>query len=96
MPLLDLVQNLLSLDAGSLDIGICAECWKNSRAIYAWALAKRPVLWAHPSSLTGGRILAAPHIKGHERGPSHCLKRHVVVRDMFMATERDWTGSGAY
>jgi len=95
IPLLDLVQNQLSLDTGSLDIGICAECWKNNRSLYAWALAKRPVLWAHPKSLTGNRTLAAPYTKGHERRPSHCLKRHVVVRDMFMASGRDWTGSGA-
>ncbi|KAF2683753.1 hypothetical protein K458DRAFT_304419 [Lentithecium fluviatile CBS 122367] len=96
MPLIDLIQNQLSLDTGSLDIGICSECWNNHRALYAWGLAKRPALWAHPKSLTGSRALAAPYIKRHQRRPSHCLKRHVVVRDMFMAAERDWTARDAY
>jgi hypothetical protein len=89
LPLLDLITNQLSLDTGSLDVGICAECWTKHRAEYAWQLAKRPVLWAHPRSLTGNRALAAR--KGHQRTPSSCLSRHVAVRDLFMAVDRDWT-----
>lgn len=97
LPLLDLIQNQLSLDTGSLDIGICAECWTNHRKEYAWQLAKRPVVWAHPKSLTGNRTLAnaAPR-KSHQRTPSSCLSRHMAVRDLFMAVERDWTSRDVY
>ncbi|KAF2247115.1 hypothetical protein BU26DRAFT_566113 [Trematosphaeria pertusa] len=96
IPLLDLIQNQLSLDTGSLDIGICAECWNYHRSLYAWSSAKRPVLWAHPKSLTGMRTLASPYIRGHQRNSSSCLNRHILVRDMFMAVERDWTARDAY
>jgi hypothetical protein len=95
LPLLDLVQNQLSLDTGGLDVGICAECWATHRAEYAWQLAKRPVLWAHPRSLTGNRMLTNGMArKGHQITPSNCLTRHAAVRDMFMARERDWTPRG--
>jgi hypothetical protein len=96
MPLIDLVQNQLSLETSSIDIGICTECWNNNRTLYAWALAKRPVLWMHPKSLTGSRTLAVSDVYGQQRRPKHCLKGHVVVRDMFTATERDWTARDAY
>jgi hypothetical protein len=97
LPLLDLIQNQLNLDTGSLDIGICAECWTNNRNEYAWQLAKRPVLWAHPRSLTGNRALTngVPR-KGHHRTPSSCLSKHVAVRDLFMAVTRDWTARDVY
>jgi hypothetical protein len=85
LPLLDLVQNQLSLDTGSLDVGICAECWTKHRAEYAWQMAKRPVLWIN-RALTHGAVR-----KGHQRTPSSCLSRHVAVRDLFMAVDRDWT-----
>lgn len=98
LPLLDLIQNQLSLDTGSLDIGICFECWTHHRTEYAWSLAKRPVLWAHPRSLTGNRTLASGFSrKDTQRSPSHsCLSKHVAVRDLFMAVERDWTARDAY
>lgn len=98
LPLLDLIQNQLSLDTGSLDIGICSECWHHHRSEYAWSLAKRPVLWAHPRSLTGNRTLANGFLrKGHQRTPSNsCLGKHLVARDLFMAVERDWTARDAY
>ncbi|KAF2828164.1 hypothetical protein CC86DRAFT_369289 [Ophiobolus disseminans] len=98
LPLLDLVHNQLSLDTGSLDIGICLECWHNHRSEYAWSLAKRPVIWAHPRSLTGNRTLANGfRRKGHQRSPSNsCLSKHLAVRDLFMAVERDWTARDAY
>lgn len=92
LPLLDLVQNQLNLEAGSLDIGICSDCWNSQRQLYAWSSAKRPVLW----TLTGNRALpATTSKKGHHRTPSSCLSRHVIVRDLFMAVGRDWTGRDA-
>ena len=93
LPLLDLIQNLLNLESGSLDIGICSDCWKNKRKIYAWSFANRPVLWV----LTGHRALlpSVTSKKGHHRTPSSCLSRHVMVRDLFMAVGKDWTARDA-
>jgi hypothetical protein len=97
LPLLDLIQNQLSLETGSLDIGICAECWTSHRDEYAWQLAKRPVMWAHPKSFMDNRALTnAVARKSHQRTPSSCLSRHVAVRDLFMAVERDWTARDVY
>ncbi|EOA85343.1 hypothetical protein ACJQWK_06408 [Exserohilum turcicum] len=92
LPLLDLIQSQLSLDTGSPDVGICAECWNKHRNEYAWHLCKRPVLWVLPRSAIGNRILTSGVArKGHQRTPSGCLARHVAARDLFMARERDWT-----
>lgn len=97
IPLLDLIQNQLNSDAGSLDIGICAECWSQHRLSCAWSSSKRPVLWTQSRSLTGNRNLASAFTKkSHQRTPSSCLARHIAVRDMFMAVERDWTARDAY
>jgi hypothetical protein len=91
LPLLDLIQNLLNVESGSLDIGICSECWSIQRQLYAWFSAKRPVLWNMSRSLTP----ATTSRKGHQRTPSTCLSRHVLIRDMFMAVTRDWTARDA-
>ncbi|KAK7188463.1 hypothetical protein DPSP01_004621 [Paraphaeosphaeria sporulosa] len=91
LPLVDLLQNQLCLDTTSLDVGLCLECWNNHRDNYAWSVAKRPVLWAQHPSVTGNRMLS----KGHRRTPSSCLHRHIVVRDLFMATDRNWTARDA-
>ncbi|KAF2715684.1 hypothetical protein K504DRAFT_446507 [Pleomassaria siparia CBS 279.74] len=94
LPLLDLIQNQLNLEAGSLDIGICSECWNSRRSLYAWSEAKRPVLW----TLTGNRrfsLSVNASKKGHHRTPSSCLNRHHVVRDMFMAVGKEWSAREA-
>lgn len=85
IPLLDLIHSHLSLDTGSQDIGICADCWNKNRSEYAWSSAKRPVMWT-PNAFTGRR----------ERRASGCLAKHVAVRDMFMAAERAWTAGNSY
>ncbi|CAI6336609.1 unnamed protein product [Periconia digitata] len=97
IPLLDLVQNQLSLEIGSLDIGICAECWKNNRGVYAWSLAKRPVM-APPRLLTVSRPNGNSHGAGHQRSlsSSSCLNRHILVREFYMATEKNWAARDAY
>jgi len=89
LPLLDLLQNQLSLENGSMDIGICAECWHNGRSEYAWSLAKRPVLWAHPRTSTG--TPSSGQRNGQDRKTSSCTSRHVIVRDWFMAMDRHWS-----
>ncbi|KAF2843561.1 hypothetical protein M501DRAFT_925618 [Patellaria atrata CBS 101060] len=85
IPLLDMVQNHLSLDAGSLDLGICADCWRNNQEIYTWREAKRPLMWSR-SSLTRPRFPLKPV----------CLGRHIMIRDMFTAVERDWTANQSF
>ncbi|KAH7128827.1 hypothetical protein B0J11DRAFT_431989 [Dendryphion nanum] len=99
IPLLDLIQSHISLETGSPDVGICADCWNHNRRLYAWSFVKRPVSWVQSKALNAGRSLASPMPnanRGHQRTPSSCLARHVVVRDMFMAVERDWTASDIY
>lgn len=89
IPLLDLIQNQLRLESGNSDVGICADCWSRHRLQYAWSEAKRPVLWTTSRSLGGSH--GAGWRKGRDEGSNGCLARHANVRDMFMATERDWT-----
>ncbi|OCK75597.1 hypothetical protein K432DRAFT_429304 [Lepidopterella palustris CBS 459.81] len=97
IPLLDHIQNQLGLDAGSIDVGICAECWNNSRGEYAWAEAKRPLVWTRSrlSSATRSPISVGDK-KSKRLSQSSCLTRHLIVRDMFTAVERDWTAKDAY
>jgi hypothetical protein len=92
MPLLDMLQDHLSLSTGNSDIGICGECWNDHRSEYAWSLAKRPVLWTAPRHITNSRTLAnTASAKRPQNMSSGCLSRHVAVRDLFMAVERNWT-----
>ncbi|PVI01220.1 hypothetical protein DM02DRAFT_525482 [Periconia macrospinosa] len=93
IPLLDLIQNQLSLEISSLDIGICAECWKNHRPGYAWSLAKRPII----APLLNHRVSADSYRAGHHRNlSSSCLNRHIAVRDFFLAVEKNWAARDAY
>lgn len=97
IPLLDLIQNQLGLDSRNVDVGLCAECWNNHRARYAWSEAKRPLLWTRTRLLSRTIPSIAPKEKtGRRPSQSSCLARHVVVRDMFTAVERDWTAKDAY
>ncbi|CBX99575.1 hypothetical protein IAQ61_005170 [Plenodomus lingam] len=90
IPLLDLIQHHLSLETGTLDIGICAECWHNERDRYAWSLAKRPVMWVHTRSIFSGQTAGHARKGNPQQKPSDCLGRHVAVRDMYMAVDRHW------
>ena len=58
-------------------VGICAECWHSDRVSYAWTEAKKPMLWKRSSFSLRGQ---------------GCANRHAGVRELFMASERDWTG----
>ena len=92
MPLLDMLQEHLSLSTGNSDIGICGECWAQHRSEYAWNLAKRPVLWTVPRHLQTNRTVATnSSAKRQVNGHTGCLVRHLAVRDLFMAVERSWT-----
>ncbi|KAF2461832.1 hypothetical protein BDY21DRAFT_1738 [Lineolata rhizophorae] len=84
VPLLDLIQSLLSLGARSPEPGICAECWAHRRKEYAWKTAKRPLLWSFTANQNKLRL-------AHQA--RDCFEGHLAVRDMFTATERDWTGT---
>ena len=97
LPLLDYIHSLLNLENGSLDVGICAECWKNHRFEYAWSKAKRPVTAAIPRSLNNNRTLASNHLRNNNlQTLSNCLNRHILVRDLFMAAQRDWTARDTF
>lgn len=96
MPLLDMLQDQLSLSSGNSDIAICGECWTDHRSEYAWSLAKRPVLWTVPRHLPAPRTAATNGVVKRQQGvPGGCLGRHLVVRDMFMAVEKNWTDANA-
>ncbi|KAF1927086.1 uncharacterized protein M421DRAFT_101903 [Didymella exigua CBS 183.55] len=92
MPLLDMLQEHLSLSTGNLDIGICGDCWAQHRSKYAWSLAKRPILWTIPRHLPVTRPVATDgSAKRQLNGHAVCPGRHLAVRDLFMAAERNWT-----
>ncbi|KAJ4339907.1 hypothetical protein N0V87_002845 [Didymella glomerata] len=92
MPLLDMLQEHLSLSTGNSDIGICGECWSQHRSEYAWSLAKRPVLWTVPRHLQTNRTVATNgSAKRQLNGHTVCLGRHLAVKDLFTAVERNWT-----
>lgn len=91
MPLLDILQDHLSLSTGNSDIGICGDCWAQHRSEYAWSLAKRPVLWTVPRHLQTNRTVATNGAaKRQLNGQPGCLGRHLAVRDLFMAVEKNW------
>lgn len=84
VPMLETLDPLVRASK-AIGIGICGECWQKHRAEYAWSLAKRPVSWSR-RKLAGVNSNAAV-----EPGSAACLARHLKVREMFMATDRDWT-----
>lgn len=84
LPLLNLIQNHLSLDVNNLDVGVCLDCWQARKQEYSWAEVKRPPIWSRP--------MLQRSSSGRLRGASLCLTRHLASRDMFTATIRDWTG----
>ena len=95
MPLLDMLQDYLSLSSGNSDVGVCGDCWSSLRSEYAWSMAKRPLLWTAPRHLNSSRASIANGAAKRQHGaPGGCLGRHIVVRDMFMAVERNWTDQG--
>ena len=96
MPLLDLMQDHLSLNTGSSDIGICGECWVNHRSDYRWTHAKRPVLWTVPRHTSTNRAVSTNgQAKWQHNVHGGCLGRHLIARDLFMAVERNWTDGQA-
>ena len=89
MPILMFVKGFLSLDANSLEVGICVDCWHAHRIDYAWSSAKRPVSWSFSDRFN------------HEPSSSHsldlqnknkCLAKHIAIRHIFTATDRFWEG----
>ncbi|KAF2203097.1 hypothetical protein GQ43DRAFT_367677 [Delitschia confertaspora ATCC 74209] len=96
IPLLDFIQNWIGTDSGGgSDIGLCLDCWKNHRGAYAWTTAKRPVLWTRSTATTGRRSNGFSRDSEPQRGcSSRCLDRHIAVRDIFMAADREWTDRG--
>jgi hypothetical protein len=56
-------------------VGICPECWSQSRVEHAWMDNKRPLVWRRQSL----QLRA-----GHK-------ELHANIRALFTATERDWS-----
>jgi len=84
IPILEALDPLIRASK-SIGVGICGECWRKHRSEYAWSSAKRPVSWSRQK-------LATVNSNGIvEPGSVSCLARHLKVREMFTATERDWT-----
>jgi hypothetical protein len=81
IPLMDWLQFWLDKDNGSPDLGLCAECWKSRRADYAWLGARRPLIWQRSDARANG-------IKG--KAPGRCSARQALVREMFVASDRNW------
>ncbi|KAF2995270.1 hypothetical protein E8E13_004115 [Curvularia kusanoi] len=97
MPLLDMLQDYLNQNSGNSDVGICGDCWSALRSEYAWSVAKRPIIWTVPRHLGTPRA-STPNgaAKRQHNSPGGCLGRHLQVRDLFMAVERNWTdGQGS-
>jgi len=70
IPLLDIVNECLT------HVGICQECWMQSRNEHSWMDTKRPLLWKR-------QLLRL-------RTPVH-QELHANVRAVFTAVERDWS-----
>ena len=70
LPLLDLLQECLQY------VGICHDCWLETRVESAWINCNRPLLWKRQSFRLRGQ--------GHH-------DRHTSVRALFTANERDWS-----
>jgi len=89
IPLLEALHPLIR-QSQVTDLGICGDCWRLHRIDYAWTLAKRPVAWG------GGKLgsLVALRRRGGP-GSAACLASHARVRELCMATERDWTRPGS-
>lgn len=68
LPILDLIMDALH------HIGICSECWSQSRPEHTWN-GKRPLLWKRTAYRT--------------RGVSH-RELHSQVKTLFCAMEKDW------
>jgi len=58
-------------------VGICGDCWSERRFEHSWMDAKRPLLWKRADTR-----VPVPH--SHEGW-------HACVRNIFMATTRDWS-----
>jgi hypothetical protein len=83
MPALNLIEKALK------QVAICGACWNWDRTKVAWRGAKGPLVWS-PLRLDGGSAAAARNLLGPWDGPD-CMPSHLAARDMFLASERNWT-----
>lgn len=71
-----LVPILQILEYCITQAGICAQCWREARTEAAWLGAKRPLLWKR---------------SGHHLRDGGHKERHTGTREMFTASEHDWS-----
>ena len=60
-------------------VAICPTCWYEDRVGHAWVDAKRPLVWK--------RQALRPRAQGHGNESG----KHADIRELFTATERDWS-----
>jgi hypothetical protein len=84
VPLLEMLDGYLRLDSRNGELGICGDCWREHRLEYRWSGAKRPVIWSIENQK---QLREVPQLQG--KNP--CLARHLAIRDLFLAAEREWT-----
>ena len=70
VPQLDMIQECLSY------VGVCFECWQETRQHTAWISSNRPLLWKKQTF--------RPRGQGHD-------SKHAEIRALFTAAERDWS-----
>lgn len=71
-----LVPILQILEFCITQAGVCAQCWSGARPETAWLGAKPPLLWRR---------------SGHHMRDGGHKERHAGTREMFTASEHDWS-----
>ncbi|KAF4553482.1 Hypothetical protein D9617_7g032100 [Elsinoe fawcettii] len=74
LPVLERVERAVE------EVGVCGDCWRDCREVYAWREAKGPLVWRKDEPARGMGM-------GDRK---RCLARHSAVRDMCLARERIW------
>ena len=62
-------------------VGICDQCWQLRRTKAAWKGAQGALIWS-PSGFEENFF-----------SKRACLQQHLVVRDMFLSSQKNWTNS---
>lgn len=88
LPLLDMLATALTQD-----VGICLQCWTESRNAYAWTRVKPPLVWTHGqpgSGAVGGKGGGGMAARYTDAQKKH-LDRHADASAVWLAGERVWT-----
>jgi len=92
LPLLQLFERVLIVERRYMTVGICGPCWELHRSNVTWKGAKGALLWS-PMGFEETFNSSLDPKKRAKNSELPCLQSHIVVRDMFMSSEKDWTDS---